>query len=39
MIKGVESGNFNEWLKVPFSPEEKRIGIDLLTILEYMEGR
>lgn len=38
MIKGVENGHFEDWLKALFSPKERRLGRDLITILKNMKG-
>lgn len=38
MIKGVENGHFGDRLKALFSSEERRLGSDLITILENMKG-
>lgn len=38
MIKAVENGHFEDWLKALFSSGERRPGKDLMTILENMKG-
>lgn len=38
MIKGLENGHFEARLKALFSSEERKLGSDLITILENMKG-